>query len=133
MLPAAVAKRGPHGISTIAIVASSTGVIFLGLLEFEAIVEILNLLCKFEGQCSYRNDTLFRSNTRLKPDIRINNVICRIGSDRIGSPKTKNSFPIRHETPFDRASCDECHGSLFVATAVAECEEMALAVALSFV
>lgn len=48
LLPAAFAKRGPHGISTLAIVASSTGVAFLGLLGFEAIVEILNLLCEFE-------------------------------------------------------------------------------------
>lgn len=46
MLPAVFAKRGPHGISTLAIVASSTGVAFLGLLGFETIVEILNLLCE---------------------------------------------------------------------------------------
>ncbi|CAM9624730.1 unnamed protein product [Laminaria digitata] len=47
LLPAVFAKRGPHGISTLAIVASSTGVAFLGLLGFEAIVEILNLLYCF--------------------------------------------------------------------------------------
>ncbi|CBJ26061.1 conserved unknown protein [Ectocarpus siliculosus] len=47
MLPAVFAKRGPHGISTLAIVASSTGVAFLGLLGFETIVEILNLLYCF--------------------------------------------------------------------------------------
>ncbi|CAM9297789.1 unnamed protein product, partial [Hapterophycus canaliculatus] len=44
MLPAAFARRGPHGISTLAILASGTGVAFLGLLGFEVIVEILNLL-----------------------------------------------------------------------------------------
>lgn len=46
MIPAAFAKRGPHGISPLAIIASSTGVCFLGLLGFEAIVEILNFLCE---------------------------------------------------------------------------------------
>lgn len=46
MLPVAFAKRGPHGVSTLSIVASATGVAFLGLLGFEAIVEILNLLCE---------------------------------------------------------------------------------------
>lgn len=46
MLPAAFAKRGPHGVSTLSIVASATGVAFLGLLGFEAIVEILNFLCE---------------------------------------------------------------------------------------
>lgn len=49
MLPAAFAKRGPHGVSTLSIVASATGVAFLGLLGFEAIVEILNLLCESLG------------------------------------------------------------------------------------
>lgn len=52
MLPAAFAKRGPHGVSTVAIVASSTGIIFIGLLGFEAIVEILNLLCELTDRCS---------------------------------------------------------------------------------
>lgn len=46
MLPAAFAERGPHGISPLAVLASSTGVAFLGLLGFEAIVEILNFLCE---------------------------------------------------------------------------------------
>ncbi len=46
MLPELFAKRGSHGISGAAIVASGTGVAFLGLLGFEAIVEILNLLCE---------------------------------------------------------------------------------------
>lgn len=46
MLPELFAKRGTHGISGAAIVASGTGVAFLGLLGFEAIVEILNLLCE---------------------------------------------------------------------------------------
>ncbi|CAM9248438.1 unnamed protein product [Pylaiella littoralis] len=47
MLPARFARRGPYGISGAAIVASGTGVAFLGLLGFEAIVEILNLLYCF--------------------------------------------------------------------------------------
>lgn len=46
MLPELFAKRGSYGISGAAIVASGTGVAFLGLLGFEAIVEILNLLCE---------------------------------------------------------------------------------------
>lgn len=46
MLPAMFAKRGSYGISGAAVIASGTGVAFLGLLGFEAIVEILNLLCK---------------------------------------------------------------------------------------
>lgn len=55
MLPAVFAKRGPHGISTLAIVASGTGVAFLGLLGFEAIVEILNLLCEIWWSAHRRN------------------------------------------------------------------------------
>lgn len=47
MLPAMFAKRGSYGISGAAVIASGTGVAFLGLLGFEAIVEILNLLCEF--------------------------------------------------------------------------------------
>ena len=47
MLPAMFAKRGTYGISGAAVIASGTGVAFLGLLGFEAIVEILNLLCEF--------------------------------------------------------------------------------------
>lgn len=46
MLPAVFAKRGSYGISGAAVIASGTGVAFLGLLGFEAIVEILNLLCE---------------------------------------------------------------------------------------
>lgn len=47
MLPAVFAKRGSYGISGHAVIASGTGVAFLGLLGFEAVVEILNLLCEF--------------------------------------------------------------------------------------
>eukprot|EP00752_Nemacystus_decipiens_P005119 g4644.t1 len=47
MLPAMFAKRGTYGISGPAVIASGTGVAFLGLLGFEAIVEILNLLYCF--------------------------------------------------------------------------------------
>lgn len=47
MLPALFAKRGSYGISGAAVIASGTGVAFLGLLGFEAVVEILNLLCEF--------------------------------------------------------------------------------------
>jgi len=46
MLPAALAKRGPYGISGFAVIFSATGVAFLGLLDFQAIVEILNVLCE---------------------------------------------------------------------------------------
>ncbi|CAN0458135.1 unnamed protein product, partial [Discosporangium mesarthrocarpum] len=46
MLPAVFARRGPHGTSALAVAISSTGVLFLGLLEFTAIIEILNLLCE---------------------------------------------------------------------------------------
>lgn len=46
MLPAAFAKRGPHGTSPLAVLASAMGVLLLGILGFEAIVEILNLLCE---------------------------------------------------------------------------------------
>eukprot|EP00903_Cladosiphon_okamuranus_P008709 g8343.t1 len=47
MLPAMFAERGSYGISGAAVIASGTGVAFLGLLGFEAIVEILNLLYCF--------------------------------------------------------------------------------------
>lgn len=46
MLPAALAQRGPYGISGLAVIASAIGVAFLGLLDFQAIVEILNVLCE---------------------------------------------------------------------------------------
>lgn len=62
MIPAAFARRGPYGVSTSAIIASGTGVIFLGLLDFEAIVEILNLLCEFECDCEVPGTACYKSN-----------------------------------------------------------------------
>lgn len=60
MLPAMFAKRGTYGISGAAVIASGTGVAFLGLLGFEAIVEILNLLCEFFFFCLLLSRLLFR-------------------------------------------------------------------------
>lgn len=77
MLPAVFAARGPHGISTLAIVASGTGVAFLGLLKFEAIVEILNLLC--ESRHSGQGTGVLRMGGNLGSDSRCKYLLPHAG------------------------------------------------------
>lgn len=69
MLPAVFAERGPHDISAMAVIASSMGIVFLGLLSFESIVEILNFLCEYgialisRWSCECQKSSLVSSQT----------------------------------------------------------------------